>query len=104
MLPTVVFKCRTLVLFTVLGELFALVIPDHINVSLKIVLEKAKFNEFYCVCGSSTDTEQQLMSHVRGTHPFIYKLFMFLRNCHLPLSVLNMGEILQEQSDQLGSI
>ena len=58
MLPTAVFKCRTLVLFTVLGELFALVIPSDINVSLAVVLEKAKFNEYYCVCGSSTDAER----------------------------------------------
>ena len=107
MLPTAVFKCRTLIFFAILGELFSLVFPNHVNVSLKAVIEKAKFTEFYCACGTSHDTERELIKHLRSYHPFIQKLFNFLSKCFLPLSCLNMTELMASDlrsGDVLGTI
>ena len=61
--PTAVFKCRSLVLFAIIAELMSLVFPQDINVALSKVLAKAKFTEFYCVCGQVSHTEKEFLEH-----------------------------------------
>ena len=49
--PTVAFKCRSMVSFAVTAELMSMVQPKMIKVQVSKLIEKKKFDEFYCVCG-----------------------------------------------------
>jgi hypothetical protein len=91
--PTQVFKCRALVCFAAVADLTALTTPSYINVSVAKVLEKAKFCEFYCVCGQVMGTEKDFNEHVKRMHLFVFKLFAHLRNSHLPILGLDFADM-----------
>ena len=102
--PTSVYKCRALCTFAILSELFALILPVDIKISVKAVLEKAQFNEYYCLCGASFEIEKDILKHLRASHPFVYKVFTFMRNCDIPLQSFNLVELISEREAMLGTI
>lgn len=61
-----------------------------------MVFEKASFEEFYCACGTSVDTEKELLQHVRDVHLFIWRVFVFLRQSYLPIKVFDLQAIGKE--------
>ena len=101
--PTQVFKSRALVCFAAVSELTALTAPSGINISVSMVFEKAKFCQFYCVCGQVMSTEKDFNEHVKMMHLFVFKLFGHLRNSHLPIVGLDFKDIGQ-RSQLVGTI
>ena len=97
--PTSVYKCRALCTFAILAEFFALTLPTDIKISVKTVLEKAQFTEFYCVCGTSFEIERDIFRHLRASHPFVWRVFTFMRNSDVPLQSFSLCEMISDKEE-----
>ena len=106
--PTSLFKCKSLILFAIMGELMALMLPMTIRISMIQVLRKGDFKEIYCVCGVVSLTEMDLISHLRINHPAIHRMFLHLKYASMPVEALDLKELCEKdptiRSKQLGSM
>ena len=96
--PTTCFKANSLVMFTVMCELFALIIPRHIKLSLTKVFSTYRFNEYYCPCGVVTVQEQAFLYHIKAMHLPALKLYQFMRNSHINADQIRLDDLCSSET------
>ena len=102
---TCCFKLLSQVTFGLIAELFALMLPQHIKISITTVIKTFQFNEFYCICGCVCAHWPHLMSHLRSMHLPVFRVCHALLVSHLPINRLELQKLASLfRSDVLGSI
>jgi|LauGreDrversion4_2_1035121.scaffolds.fasta_scaffold251406_1 hypothetical protein len=70
------------------------------------ILRTKMFDKYYCCCGLETNKESSLYLHVKTEHLTVYKVFNHLRTTHIPVSLFDLGDVVDKnnRSEFLGSV
>ena len=97
---TTCFKANSLVMFAVMCELFALIVPRHIKLSLDKVFSTYRFNEYYCPCGVVTIQESSFLYHIKAMHLPALKMYQFLRNSHINADQIRFDDLCSPETSK----
>jgi len=103
--PTSCFKAASLVVFALMAEIFSIILPKHIKISIQKAFQTYQFNEFYCLCGCVCGQEQSFFYHVRAMHLPVIKFYSFMKHSHVAVDQVELDDLIDpDRSDLLGSI
>ena len=106
--PTARFKAHSLLNFVFSFELFSMLLPQHIKLSLEAAYRGLQFNEFYCACGCVCAQEAQFLYHLRCMHLPVAKYLLHIKAPHVQVCTIQFDDILSAdrlaQDSVLGSV